>query len=81
MSAAVEVLAEDFDKMVGECRALECAHLWIGILPLPLLGDSEGALASIERAEAMAIRFVMRGSRSAITTIMWSFVSMRASRC
>jgi sugar phosphate isomerase/epimerase len=56
MSAAVEALAEDFDKMVGECRALGCDHLRIGILPLPLLGDAEGALAYIERAEAMAVR-------------------------
>jgi sugar phosphate isomerase/epimerase len=56
MSAAVETLSEDFASAVGDCRALDCSHLRIGILPLPLLGDVEGALAYIDRAEAMAIR-------------------------
>ena len=61
MSAAVEALAEDFDKTVGECRLFDRSHLRIGILPLPLLGDVEGALAYIERAEAMAVRLRAEG--------------------
>jgi hypothetical protein len=42
-SAAIEALAEDFDKMVGECRALGCvticgSHLKDRIAPFQMPG-------------------------------------------
>ena len=61
MSATFDALSEDFAKAVGDCRALDCSHLRIGILPLPLLGDFEGALAFVDRAEEMAVRLRSEG--------------------
>jgi sugar phosphate isomerase/epimerase len=54
-------LSEQFDKIVADCRRLNCTALRIGMMPLPLLGDNIGSMKFIERAEAAAVRLAAEG--------------------
>ncbi|MFK4996740.1 sugar phosphate isomerase/epimerase family protein [Bacillus sp. N9] len=65
MSAAVdptipgapgETLTNDFDKIVNDCKTLNCNFLRIGMLPLNLMGDKDHIMAFIEKAEGFAER-------------------------
>ncbi len=49
-------LATDFDKIVADCKALDCHLLRIGMLPFAYMGSREKALAFVARAEEMAAR-------------------------
>ena len=51
-----DTLATDFDKIVADCKALDCSLLRIGMLPVAYMGDQEKALAFVARAEEMAAR-------------------------
>jgi len=54
--AAGETLTNDFDKIVNDCKTLNCNFIRIGMLPLNIMGDKDQIMAFIERAEAMAER-------------------------
>jgi len=51
-----DALATHFDKIVADCKALDCNLLRIGMLPVHYMGDQEKALAFVARAEEMAAR-------------------------
>lgn len=56
-----ETLSNDFDKIVNDCKTLNCNFIRIGMLPLNVMGDKDQILAFIERAEAMAERLAEHG--------------------
>lgn len=56
-----ETLSNDFEKIVDDCRTLNCNYVRIGMLPLNVMGDKDQILAFIERAEAMAERLADHG--------------------
>ena len=56
-----ETLTGDFDKIVQDCKTLNCKFLRIGMLPLTLLGDKEKIMAFIERAEGFANKLSEEG--------------------
>jgi len=56
-----ETLTADFDKIVNDCKTLNCNFLRIGMLPLTVMGDKDKIMAFIERAEAMAHRLAEHG--------------------
>ena len=56
-----ETLSKDFEKIVEDCKTLNCNFIRIGMLPLNVMGDKDQILAFIERAEAMAERLAAHG--------------------
>jgi sugar phosphate isomerase/epimerase len=56
-----ETLTDDFDKIVNDCKTLDCNFLRIGMLPLNIMGDKDQIMAFIERAEAMAHKLAAHG--------------------
>lgn len=56
-----ESLSTDFDKIVSDCKALNCDLLRIGMLPIPLMGSREKALDFVRRAEECAARLQEHG--------------------
>jgi sugar phosphate isomerase/epimerase len=56
-----ETLTDDFDKIVNDCKTLDCNFLRIGMLPLNIMGDKDQIMAFIERAEAMAHKLSAHG--------------------
>lgn len=70
MSAAVEPmmpgmpgenLTADFDKIVADCKALDCNFLRIGALPFNLLGEKAKIMEFVGKAEAFAHRLAEHG--------------------
>ncbi len=51
-----ETLTSDYDKIVNDCKTLDCSMLRIGILPMNVMADPERAIGFIEQAEEMAVR-------------------------
>lgn len=51
---AGEYLTTDFDKIVEDCKALDCDLLRIGMLPIPMMGSREKAIDFVKRADEMA---------------------------
>ncbi len=56
-----DALETDFDKIVADCKALDCSFLRIGILPIGYMGNRDKALAFVARAEQMAERLAEHG--------------------
>jgi sugar phosphate isomerase/epimerase len=56
-----ETLTNDFEKIVNDCKTLECNFLRIGMMPLHLMGDKDKILDFISRAEEMAVRLAEHG--------------------
>lgn len=56
-----ESLANDFDKIVSDCKTLDCNFLRIGMLPLNLMGSKEKTLEFVKKADAMAERLAEHG--------------------
>ena len=56
-----ETLSKDFEKIVEDCKTLNCNYIRIGMLPLNVMSDKDQILAFIERAEAMAERLAAHG--------------------
>ena len=56
-----ETLSSDFEKIVNDCKTLDCNFLRIGMMPLNLMGDKDQIMAFIDRAEAMAVRLAEQG--------------------
>lgn len=51
-----ETLTNDFDKIVNDCKTLNCNFIRIGMLPLIIMGNKDEILNFIDRAEEMAVR-------------------------
>jgi sugar phosphate isomerase/epimerase len=56
-----DALDTDFDKIVADCKALDCSFLRIGMLPIHYMGNREKALAFVAKAEEMAARLAEHG--------------------
>ena len=56
-----EFLTTDFDKIVADCKALDCDMLRIGMLPMNCMGSRDKALDFVKRADEMAARLKEHG--------------------
>lgn len=56
-----EYLTSDFDKIVADCKTLDCDLLRIGMLPMTCMGSREKALEFVKRADEMAARLKEHG--------------------
>ncbi len=56
-----ESLETDFDKIVNDCKTLNCDMLRIGMLPMNCMGSREKALDFVRRADEMAERLKEHG--------------------
>lgn len=56
-----EYLVSDFDKIVADCKTLNCDLLRIGMLPMTCMGSREKALDFVRRADEMAARLKEHG--------------------
>ena len=56
-----ETLTTHFDKIVDDCRALDCDMMRIGMLPVTCMGSREKALDFVRRADEMAERLGEQG--------------------
>lgn len=56
-----ETLSNDFEKIVSDCKTLNCNFLRIGMLPLTVMGDKEKIMGFIEKAESLAHRLAEYG--------------------
>ncbi|MFJ5624654.1 sugar phosphate isomerase/epimerase family protein [Peribacillus loiseleuriae] len=56
-----ETLTDDFEKIVSDCKTLECNFLRIGMLPLTVMGDKDKIMDFINKAEVMAERLADHG--------------------
>ncbi len=56
-----ETLKSDFDKIVNDCKTLNCNYLRIGMLPLSKMGDKDLIMEFIADAEEMAHRLAEHG--------------------
>lgn len=58
---AGEYLSMDFDKIVADCKTLNCDMLRIGMLPMTCMGSREKAIGFVKRADEMAARLKEHG--------------------
>ncbi|WP_416151691.1 sugar phosphate isomerase/epimerase family protein [Salipaludibacillus sp. HK11] len=56
-----ETLTVNFDKIVNDCKTLNCHFLRIGMLPLNRMSDKNKIMEFINDAEAMAVRLAKQG--------------------
>ena len=56
-----ETLATHFDKIVADCRALDCGFIRIGMLPMNCMGSYEAALHFCRMAEVAARKLADNG--------------------
>ena len=56
-----EYLVSDFDKIVQDCKTLNCDMLRIGMLPMTSMGNREKALDFVKRADEMAEKLKAEG--------------------
>lgn len=59
--AGGETLTTDFDKIVQDCKTLNCRFLRIGMMPLASMETKDSVMAFIEKAEAFAKRLADQG--------------------
>ncbi|WP_227937740.1 sugar phosphate isomerase/epimerase family protein [Alkalihalobacillus deserti] len=56
-----ETLSKDFEKIVNDCKELNCNFLRIGMMPLNIMGDKEQIMTFIDKAEGLAERLAEHG--------------------
>lgn len=56
-----ETLTNDFDKIVNDCKTLNCNFLRIGMLPFNVLGNKDKIMDFVKRADAVAERLAEHG--------------------
>ncbi len=56
-----EYLTTDFDKIVADCKTLNCNFLRIGMLPMTCMGSRAKALDFVKRADEMAEKLSREG--------------------
>ncbi|WP_226529976.1 sugar phosphate isomerase/epimerase family protein [Metabacillus niabensis] len=49
-----ETLINDFEKIVSDCKRLNCQYLRIGMMPVNRMGDKDQIMQFIEKAEELA---------------------------
>ena len=53
---AGETLTDDFEKVVNDCKTLDCSFLRIGMLPFTTIGDKDKILSFVKKADEAAER-------------------------
>lgn len=56
-----EYLVNDFDKIVADCKALDCNMLRIGMMPMNCMGSREKVIDFVKRADEMAEKLKEHG--------------------
>ncbi len=56
-----EYLVSDFDKIVEDCKTLDCSMLRIGMMPMNCMGSREKVIDFVKRADEMAERLKEHG--------------------
>ncbi|PAE41513.1 sugar phosphate isomerase/epimerase family protein [Bacillus sp. 7884-1] len=56
-----ETLSNDFDKIVSDCKTLNCNFLRIGMMPLTVMGHKDKIMEFIDKAEGLAHRLAEHG--------------------
>jgi sugar phosphate isomerase/epimerase len=56
-----ETLTADFDKIVNDCKTLNCSFLRIGMLPLTAMADKDKVMEFIQKAESFAEKLADHG--------------------
>lgn len=56
-----ETLADDFDKIVNDCKTLDCSFLRIGMLPFNLMGSKDKIMEFVQKADAAAEKLAGHG--------------------
>ena len=56
-----ETLSTDFDKIVQDCKTLNCSFLRIGILPFTTIGDKDKIMEFVKKADEYAVRLAEHG--------------------
>ncbi|OCT16335.1 sugar phosphate isomerase [Paenibacillus pectinilyticus] len=56
-----ETLSANFDKIVADCKTLNCSFLRIGMLPLHMIGSKEKTMAFVQKADAVAEKLAEHG--------------------
>ncbi len=56
-----ETIVNDFDKIVSDCKALDCNFLRIGMMPLNRMFDKEQIMEFVAKAEDYAHKFAEHG--------------------
>lgn len=56
-----ETLTNSYEKIVNDCRVLNCNFIRIGMLPFNVIGNKDKILEFITRAEAMAEKLALDG--------------------
>lgn len=49
-----ETLTNDFDKIVNDCKTLDCKFLRIGMLPFTAIGDKDKIMEFVKKADSFA---------------------------
>lgn len=61
MRPGMESLEHDFDKIVADCKTLNCNYLRVGMLPFGYIGSLEKTLAFAKKCDEMAERLEEHG--------------------
>lgn len=56
-----ETLSADFDKIVNDCKTLNCNFLRIGMLPLTTIGHKDKIMEFVQKADEVAERLAEHG--------------------
>ncbi|WP_144554740.1 sugar phosphate isomerase/epimerase [Bacillus sp. X1(2014)] len=56
-----ETLTSDFEKIVNDCKTLDCNYLRIGMMPLMAMGNKDKIMEFIAKAEEMAHQLAEHG--------------------
>ncbi|MEK3911787.1 sugar phosphate isomerase/epimerase [Paenibacillus sp. FSL H7-0331] len=56
-----ETLAADFDKIVNDCKTLDCKFLRIGMLPLTTIGNKDKIMEFVKKADGVAAQLAEHG--------------------
>ena len=61
MFEGMESLETTFDKIVQDCKTLECNYLRVGMLPFKYIGSLDKSMEFASKAEAMAVKLEKEG--------------------
>jgi sugar phosphate isomerase/epimerase len=56
-----ETLSTDFDKIVSDCKTLDCNFLRIGMLPFTAIGHKDKIMEFVQKADAVAEKLAEHG--------------------
>jgi sugar phosphate isomerase/epimerase len=56
-----ETLTNDFDKIVNDCKTLDCNFLRIGMLPLTAIGNKDKIMEFVQKADEVAEKLAQHG--------------------